>query len=143
MIRYAVKYEPDESGGYIALVPSLGTEAVTQGDTLEEAREMAADLVSELLTSAILDHDKDVPWGDDEKPEDYEWVYPDQKVGVAAMIRAVRKVAGLSMDQAAQRCGVTKGAYQKWEHPLKCNATIESLEKVAKGFQRRLVCEFV
>ena len=142
MIRYAAKYVTDKTGGYIAYVPSLGTEAVTQGETLEEAREMAIDLVSVLLTSSILDHDKDVHLGDKSLPEGHEWVYPDQKVAVAVMIRAIRKASGLTMDEAAAKIGVTKGTYQKWENPEN-NTTLESMRKIAKGFNRQLVCEFV
>ncbi|HEY1260542.1 MAG TPA: type II toxin-antitoxin system HicB family antitoxin [Stellaceae bacterium] len=42
--RYTVLFEPAEEGGYIVTCPSLPGLA-TEGDTLEEARAMAADAV--------------------------------------------------------------------------------------------------
>lgn len=42
--RYTVLFEPAEEGGYVVTCPSLPG-LVTEGDTLEEAREMAADAI--------------------------------------------------------------------------------------------------
>ncbi len=42
--RYTVVFEPAEEGGYIATVPALGG-LTTQGETLDEAREMAKDAI--------------------------------------------------------------------------------------------------
>ena len=41
---YTVLFEPAEEGGYVVTVPALPG-CVTQGDTLEEAREMATDAI--------------------------------------------------------------------------------------------------
>jgi len=41
---YTVLFEPAEEGGYVVTVPALPG-LVTQGDTLEEAREMAKDAI--------------------------------------------------------------------------------------------------
>ncbi|KDB08777.1 putative protein family UPF0150 [Burkholderia sp. lig30] len=41
MLRYPARFEP-EDGGYVATFRDI-PEAITQGDTLDEAREMAAD----------------------------------------------------------------------------------------------------
>ena len=42
--RYTVLFEPAEEGGYVVTCPSLPG-LVTEGDTLEEARAMAADAI--------------------------------------------------------------------------------------------------
>ena len=42
--KYTVIFEPAEEGGYIVYVPALKGLA-TQGETLEEAREMARDAI--------------------------------------------------------------------------------------------------
>ena len=44
MYRYTVIFEPAEEGGYVVYVPALNG-AATQGETLEEAWEMAKDLI--------------------------------------------------------------------------------------------------
>ena len=41
---YTVLFEPAEEGGYVVTVPALPG-CVTQGDSLEEAREMATDAI--------------------------------------------------------------------------------------------------
>ena len=42
--RYTVIFEPAEEGGYVVHVPAIHG-AATQGEILEEAREMATDLL--------------------------------------------------------------------------------------------------
>ena len=44
MFNYTVVLTPDETGGYVVTCPSLPGH-VTEGDTLEEARAMAADAI--------------------------------------------------------------------------------------------------
>jgi antitoxin HicB len=42
MLRYPALFDPDEGGGFVVTFRDI-PEAITQGDTLEEARSMAAD----------------------------------------------------------------------------------------------------
>ncbi|WP_018435340.1 type II toxin-antitoxin system HicB family antitoxin [Paraburkholderia atlantica] len=42
MLRYPALFEPDEGGGYVVTFRDI-PEAITQGETFEEARSMAAD----------------------------------------------------------------------------------------------------
>ena len=44
VLSYAVIMTPDETGGYVVTCPALPG-LVTESDTLEEAREMAADAI--------------------------------------------------------------------------------------------------
>src|SRR5262245_39595886 len=52
--RYTVIFEPAEEGGYVVHVPALNG-AATQGETLEEAREMAKDLIIGYLEALAKD----------------------------------------------------------------------------------------
>jgi antitoxin HicB len=52
--RYAVLFEPAEEGGYVVTRPSLPG-LVTEGDTLEEARDMAVDAIRGYLESLTKD----------------------------------------------------------------------------------------
>ena len=54
--RYTVLYEPVPEGGYNVIVPAL-PEICTSGDTLEEARAMAADAIRCVLESLQKDHE--------------------------------------------------------------------------------------
>jgi predicted RNase H-like HicB family nuclease len=51
---YTVLYEPAEEGGYVVTVPALPG-LVTEGDTLEEAREMAKDAIKGYIESLVQD----------------------------------------------------------------------------------------
>lgn len=53
-LDYAAIYEPAEEGGYIVIAPAFGG-AITQGETLEEARHMAIDAITGLVESYIED----------------------------------------------------------------------------------------
>jgi antitoxin HicB len=53
---YTVLFEPAEEGGYVVTCPALPG-LVTEGDTLEEARAMAADAIRGYLESLVKDGD--------------------------------------------------------------------------------------
>ena len=53
--RYTVHFEPAEEGGYVVKVPALGI--ATQGDTLEDARTMAEDLIRGYIESLRKHHE--------------------------------------------------------------------------------------
>jgi antitoxin HicB len=50
--NYTVVYEQLSTGGYNVIVPAI-PEIITYGETIEEAREMAADAIRCFLESAI------------------------------------------------------------------------------------------
>jgi predicted RNase H-like HicB family nuclease len=59
LYRYTVIFEPAEEGGYCVFVPALNGLA-TQGETLEEAREMARDAIEGYLET-LKDKGIDAP----------------------------------------------------------------------------------
>lgn len=52
--RYSVLFEPAEEGGFVVTCPSLPG-LVTEGDTLDEARAMAADAIRGYLETLAKD----------------------------------------------------------------------------------------
>jgi len=56
VLKYTVVFEPADEGGYVVSVPSLPG-CVTQGETFEEAYEMAKDAIEGYL--AVLKEDGD------------------------------------------------------------------------------------
>ena len=53
-LNFKIVLTPDETGGYVVTCPALPG-LVTEGDTLEEAREMAADAILGYLESLKRD----------------------------------------------------------------------------------------
>ncbi len=72
------------------------------------------------------------------KGRGWEWVCPSSQVRVALLIREAREEARLSQAEAARLLGVAPSTYTRWEQPGKCNATLATLEKIAKAFGRQL-----
>jgi predicted RNase H-like HicB family nuclease len=58
VLGYQVVLTPDETGGFVVTCPSLPG-LVTEGDTLEEAREMATDAIRGYLESVEIDNSQD------------------------------------------------------------------------------------
>ncbi len=54
ILSYTVLYEPQPDGGFTVLVPALPG-CVTEGDTIEEARRMAADAIRAYCESLLQD----------------------------------------------------------------------------------------
>ena len=52
--KYTVIFEPAEEGGYVVRVPALPG-CYTQGETLEEAKEMAKEAIACYIESLIKD----------------------------------------------------------------------------------------
>jgi antitoxin HicB len=52
--RYTVLFEPAEEGGFVATCPAMPG-LVTEGDTLDEAREMVRDAIRGYLESLAMD----------------------------------------------------------------------------------------
>jgi len=64
---YTVVFEPDEqAGGYTVTCPALPG-LVTEGDTLEEARAMAADAIRAYLES-LREHGDPIPLSEEYRP---------------------------------------------------------------------------
>ncbi len=57
--RYTAVFEPAEEGGYVVTVPALPG-LVTEGDTIEEAREMVRDAIRGYLES-LQKHGEPIP----------------------------------------------------------------------------------
>ena len=57
--QYTVVFEPAAEGGFTVTVPAAPS-LVTEGDTLEEAREMARDAIRGYLES-LLKHGEEIP----------------------------------------------------------------------------------
>ena len=58
--RYTILFEPVPEGGFNVAVPAF-PEICTCGDTLEDAREMAADAIKCVLKSMLKDNEPILP----------------------------------------------------------------------------------
>ena len=141
IVEYPARIFPDPEdteGRWLVHFRGLGGGDVgiwTEGDDREHARTMAR----ECLSAYLMDGPMEAPF---EPEEGEEMISPDLPVGLALVIRDMRGSAGLSQTEAARRIGVAQSTYHRWEDPSRCNATVETIEKIARAFGRRVEISF-
>ncbi|MFA5504570.1 MAG: helix-turn-helix domain-containing protein [Vulcanimicrobiota bacterium] len=128
----------DKEGRWLVHFRGLGGGEVglwTCGDSIEHAREMARECLSLYLEDGEVEPPPSLEEGE-------EFVAPELQIAIALTIRKFRTVAGLSQAQAAARLGVAPSTYNRWENPKCCNATAETIERIARAFGRRVEMSF-
>ena len=107
MIRYPALFEPDrEAGGFVVTFPDFRY-GVTQGDTLEEAAEMAQDLLEGLI-SDLIDQSEGVPKPGKRSGRHSRWVsLPALQSAKVELYLAFRE-SGLRKAEFARRTGIPK-----------------------------------
>lgn len=136
--------DPDEPEWWIAEIRGLCSDDDMQtcGDSPEDARRMANDLLSGFLGHQAKKGEDMTPPDSLPDGDGWEWISPEPHVEVAIMIRHLRQEMGLSQKEAAHRLGIPYTSYQRWENPAKCNVTLRTLERVAQAFGRGLEIAF-
>ena len=98
---YAVKLTPDKKdGGFVVTCRDL-PEAITQGETVEEALVEAADCLEEAI-AARIDDERDIPMPSAAKRSERAVSVPPSMALKAAVYLAVRE-AGISNSELARR----------------------------------------
>lgn len=118
-----------EEGKFVVRFPDM-TNAITFGNSQEEALFMAQDVLNGILASH-LDNGYPIP-----EPA-YKGGHPVEvspKVAFAIGLRKAR--AERSQKEVAAKAGITYQQYQRLENPHKTNPTLETLYKLQKVFNR-------
>lgn len=118
-----------EEGKFVVRFPDM-TNAITFGNSQEEALFMAQDVLNGILASH-LDNGYPIP-----EPA-YKGGHPvdvSPKVAFAIGLRKAR--ADRSQKEVAAKAGITYQQYQRLENPHKTNPTLETLYKLQKVFNR-------
>ena len=110
----------------------------TFGENLIEAKEMAADVLSGLLASALT-HNEPIPLPQEAQGDDIYFIAPTVKVQAALLLRIIR--ANLPQEKMALAIGETKQTYQKIEQSQMI-PTLLQLQEIAHVFGKELVIEF-
>lgn len=146
-MKFWMRFFPGEKH-WLAYSPDF--DGTTQGETLEEARQLATDwltnhledtwsegqeLPAKLLTpeTAVLPPEQKGTTGD-------QWIQVEipPKAVFALTIKRERIKRGKTLRSAAADLNVALGTYQRWENPRKFNATFETMESVARSFGKVL-----
>lgn len=137
ILAYPLRFEPEPTGGFVVQgLPPL-TGVITEGDTLEEAKEMASDALN-LVLAAMLDAGDPIPHPP-EKAEgpDIHWIFVDPYIAAPIMLRWAREDEHVTQAELAARLGVTRQAVQKLERST-ANPSIKTLTRAFKALGREL-----
>ena len=110
-------FKKDKDGGYFVFCPTV--EGVfSQGETMEEAREMIKDALEGVIESALED-DMENYFNDDEYiPKEREIVEPvriNKKLQVAVSIKIARERQGYTQRQMARKIGIKQQHISRYE----------------------------
>lgn len=110
----------------------------TFGENLVHAKEMAVDVLSALLASALA-HKEPIPQPKKVQGKDIHMIAPNAKVQAALLLRLTR--ANLPQEKIANAMGSTWQTYQKIEQTYAI-PTLFQLQKAAHALGKELVIEF-
>ena len=133
-IAYYAKFEPQPEGGFTVTFPDL-PEAITEGDTEEEALYNASEVLTLTLDGRMAEGEP--------IPEavylEGMMIYPSPTCQAAILVRFSRQSRPLS--DIARTLHTSWAAAQRLENPRHAT-NIRQLERVASMFGKRLVLSF-
>ena len=111
---------------------------MTSGNTLEEAKNMAAEAVSGLLESYLEHGDRfSIPKG--KSSSGWYGIEIEPGLAFALWLRNARITRNMTLAEVAEKMGVKYQVYQKLENPRTANPTLKTLKKLEIIFGQELV----
>ncbi len=139
MLPYPALFEPDrEAGGYVVTFPDFSF-GVTQGETLEEATVMAADLLKILIADRI-ESNLDLPRPSKRRGRHYHLVSLPALQDAKAMLYQAWRASGLRKADLARRLGIPKSNIDRL-FDLSHHSRLEQLEGAFGALHRKVVIE--
>lgn len=138
MLRYPAVFTPAEEGGFVVEFPDI-PEAITQGDSLEEAREMALDALVTSLDFYFEDN-RPVPMPSEPGPDHQIIELP---VSLSAKVLLLNEMLAQHVTQSelARRLHVTPQHVQRivnLEHTTKIDTIAIALAALGKRLEVRV-----
>lgn len=135
-MRYAARFEPDqEAGGYVVKFPAFGY-GVTQGETEEEALEMASDLLDGLIGDFIEDG-KPLPNPVERYAENWHMVRPGPLTDAKAELYQAFTNSGMTKAELARRTGIKEANINRL-FKVTHNSRIDQLDAAFRALGLRL-----
>lgn len=136
-IRYASVLEPQPEGGFTVTFPDI-PEAVTEGDTRDEALFNAAEVLTLCLEQRLEDGES---FPEPAKVKGGVWVEPSAAVQVAVLVRKHREMQEKTLADMARALKTSWPSAQRLER-TDSNPTLRQLERAASALGKRLVIDF-
>ena len=133
-IEYPAIFDPADEGGYTITFPDF-PEAISEGDSLEEANYNAVELLDLTLKSMMEDNEV-IPLPHSESGVNVHMVAPDVNIQAALLVRLNRGEKKFS--DLARTLGTSWPAVSRLEDP-KHWPSLRQLDKMAAALGKRLV----
>jgi antitoxin HicB len=137
-MEYAALFEPAEEGGFVITIPDFGW-GVSQGDTEEEAREMAAALLQTLVREHIR-KGEDLPLPTRPRGKQYRFISLSALHGMKARLYMAFRASGLRKAELARRLGIPKTTVDRL-FDLDNSTRLDQIEGAFAALGKRLVFE--
>ena len=134
-LRYPAKIWRDEEGYFQVRFPDLPG-AISYGDSLDHAKEMARECLSVML-DGMLDSGLEIPSPRIEKGKNIYLIEPAPNIAAPILLRRAREEAQMTLVELASRLGVTYQSVQRLERSG-ANPSLRTLAKVARALGREL-----
>jgi antitoxin HicB len=132
-----ITFSPADNCWYVES-PGFYNGILTDGDTLEQAKEMACEAVSGIIAVNIK---RDIPFSIPAPVDmpDYYNIPLESGLAFAIWLREERKNHNMTLADVAQKMGVKYQVYQKLENPKTANPTLKTLKKLERLFDAELL----
>ena len=137
-MEYAALFEPAQEGGYVVTIPDFGW-GFSQGDTEEEAREMAAALLQTLVQEHIRKGEA-LPRPVKRRGRMYRFVSLPALLGAKAELYMAFLASGIRKAELARRLGIPKTTVDRL-FDLDRHTRLDQIEAAFAALGKRLSIE--
>jgi len=137
VIPCRIEYSKSDKCWYVKS-PGFYDGYITYGDSLDEAKTMAAEAVSGLLESYLEHDDKFIIPKAMSKSGWYN-IEINPSLAFALWLRKTRLSHNMTLAEVAEKMGVKYQVYQKLENPKTSNPTLKTLKKLEAIFGQELI----
>ena len=136
-ISCRITYSEEDNCWYVE-APGFYDGIMTDGTSLEHAKEMASEAVSGLIET-YLEHNIPFSIPPVRNEPDYYAIPLEPGLSFALWLRNQRKTHNMSLAEVADKMGVKYQVYQKLENPRTANPTLKTLCKIERIFGDELL----
>jgi len=137
VIPCKISYSKSDNCWYVES-PGFYEGYITYGDSLDEAKSMAAEAIAGLLES-YLEHGDKFVIPKIAPTRGWHNVEIESGLAFALWLRNARLSNNMTLADVAEKMGVKYQVYQKLENPKTANPTLKTLKKLEKIFGQELV----
>ena len=134
-MEYPALFEPAEEGGYVVTFPDFGW-GVTQGDTEEEARAMAADALATMIREHIR-RGEDLPRASKPRGRKYRTIRLPARADIKAELYQAFCSSGMKKAELARKLGIPKTVVDRL-FDFNMNTRLDQIEAAFAVFGKQL-----